>query len=230
MKAYVELIHDLDSSGARYSQDLSEVDLSDLDDVKVRVNDPAGDVLLHLGSSDYLERYKIYVSHAQEWRQQFRKLESVNLRYENQVIVNPDMQAAPMSAALTAAAANAAAAAGVKPAALVSRMGANERAIPKPVFELSPRKLDPKAAAASKPVAKPKTKKATARPGKMAAAKKVPKTAVAAPKAGSATTQTGAQPPETKKLAQSAAPATGNAASQKPSPVIVKPPADAGPN
>src|SRR5580693_4544357 len=92
MKIYAEMVRDLDSSGARYSQDLSEVDLTDLEDVKVRVNDPAGDVLVHLGSSDYLRRYKIYVTHAQGWRQQFQKLESVDLRYDNQIIVNPDMQ------------------------------------------------------------------------------------------------------------------------------------------
>ena len=58
MKAYNELVQELDSGGARYSQDLSEVDLSDLDNLKVRVNDPAGDVLVELGSSDYLKRYQ----------------------------------------------------------------------------------------------------------------------------------------------------------------------------
>src|SRR4029077_8118417 len=41
MKTYNVLIQDLDSTGAHYSQDLSEVDISDLEDVKVRVNDPA---------------------------------------------------------------------------------------------------------------------------------------------------------------------------------------------
>ncbi len=51
MKAYNELVQELDSGGAHYSQDLSEVDLSDLDNVKVRVNDPAGDVQVELGSS-----------------------------------------------------------------------------------------------------------------------------------------------------------------------------------
>src|ERR1700683_1161763 len=132
MKAYNELVQDLDSSGARYSQDLSEVDLSDLDNLKVRVNDPAGDVLVELGSSDYLKRYKTYVSHVQEWRQQFQKLESVNLRYDNQVIVNPDMEGRPKQPALAASAARAAAAAGVKQAALVTRVGPNERPLPKP--------------------------------------------------------------------------------------------------
>ena len=146
MKAYGEMVRELDSGGAHYSQDLSEVDISDLEDVKVRVNDAAGDVLVHLGSSDYLRRYKIYVTHAQGWRQQFQKLESVDLRYDNQIIVNPDMERTAKMAALTPAATKAAAAAGVKPAALLTRIGPHDRAVPKPAFELTEKKLDPKAA------------------------------------------------------------------------------------
>src|SRR5579864_2454863 len=167
MKAYAELIRELDSGGARYSQDLSEVDLSDLDNLKVRVNNPAGDVLVQLGSSDYLKRYKIYVTHAQEWRQQFQKLESVNLRYDNQVIVNPDLEGKPKPAALTVAAAKAAVAAGVKPAALITHLNPHDRSVPKPAFEMSPKKLDPKTAA-KKPPARPRTKKVVARAGKPA--------------------------------------------------------------
>jgi cell division protein FtsQ len=164
MKAYREMVSELDSGGARYSQDLSEVDLSDLEDVKVRVNDPAGDVLVHLGSSDYLRRYKIYVTHAQAWRQQFQNLESVDLRYDNQIIVNPDMERTAKTAALSPAVARAAAAAGVKPAALLTRVGAHDRAIPKPAFELTAKKLDPKAAGTRKPVVRTKAKKIS-RPG-----------------------------------------------------------------
>src|ERR1700676_1543211 len=133
MKTYSEMLAELDSGGARYSQDLSEVDLTDLEDVKGRVNDAAGDVLLHLGSSDYLRRYKIYVTHAQGWRQQFQKLESVDLRYDNQIIVNPDMErTAKPAPALSPAVAKAAVAAGVKPAALVTRLTPHDRAVPKP--------------------------------------------------------------------------------------------------
>ena len=90
MKIYSEVVRDLDSGGANYSRDLSEVDLSDPEDVKVTVENPNGEVLVHLGSSDYLERFKIYVAHVQEWRQQFQKVRSVDLRYDRQVIVNPD--------------------------------------------------------------------------------------------------------------------------------------------
>ncbi|MGZ4836086.1 MAG: cell division protein FtsQ/DivIB, partial [Terriglobales bacterium] len=157
MKAYNELVQELDSGGARYSQDLSEVDLSDLENLKVRVNDPAGDVLVELGSSDYLKRYKTYVSHVQEWRQQFQKLESVNLRYDNQVIVNPDMEGRPKQPALAASAAKAAAAAGVKQAALITHINPHDRTLPKPAFELTDKKLE--SASAKKPTPKAKVKK-----------------------------------------------------------------------
>jgi len=170
MKIYSEMVSELDSGGARYSQDLSEVDLSDLEDVKVRVNDPAGDVLVHLGSSDYLRRYKIYVTHARAWRQQFQKLESVDLRYDNQIIVNPDLERTAKTAALSPSVARAAAAAGVKPAALLTRIGRHDRAIPKPAFELTAKKLDPKAGTNGTKKAAVRTKaKKTAKPRKTTA-------------------------------------------------------------
>jgi cell division protein FtsQ len=172
MKAYEDLVEALDSGGARYSQDLSEVDLSDLDDLKVRVNDPAGDVLVELGSSDYLKRYKIYVGHVREWRQQFQKLESVNLRYDNQVIVNPDIERKPRQPSLSPRVARAAIAAGVKPVSLISKIGAHEKPLPKPVFEISDKKLEPNPGA-KKSAVRAKAKKAPAKPRK-AVAKKEP--------------------------------------------------------
>ena len=72
---------------------LSEVDLSDPEDIKVTANEGGGTLLIHLGGSNFLERYKLYVSHIGEWRQQFQNLQSVDLRYEGQIIVNPDKQA-----------------------------------------------------------------------------------------------------------------------------------------
>jgi len=94
MRIYSQLVKELDSSGAHYSADLSDLDLSDPDDVKATVTDPHGAVLVHLGSSNFLEHFKVYVAHVQEWRAQFHHLESVNLRYDHQVIVNPDSAAA----------------------------------------------------------------------------------------------------------------------------------------
>ncbi|MGC2323904.1 MAG: FtsQ-type POTRA domain-containing protein [Terriglobales bacterium] len=102
MLIYSGLMRELDSEGAHYSKDLSEVDLSDPEDVKVVVADPGGAVLVHLGGADFLRRYKIYLAHLQEWRQQFQKLDSVDLRYERQIIVNPDSGPHPIPPAVVA--------------------------------------------------------------------------------------------------------------------------------
>jgi cell division protein FtsQ len=246
MKAYADMVRDLDAGGAHYSQDLSEVDLSDLEDVKVRVNDPAGDVLVHLGSSDYLRRYKIYVSHAQGWRQQFQKLESVDLRYDNQIIVNPDMQRTAKEVALSPAVAKVAAAAGVKPAALVTRLGphdlsASKSDLPKPAFELTEKKLDPKAAAGGTKKAAAKTKpKKTATVGKRSASAKktsatgrpLPSTAVK--NTNRQASQDGATPrkPAEGKHSPSRSTTTpaAKSAGQKPSPGVAKSQTSPGPN
>src|SRR5216684_3309304 len=211
MKSYAGLVRELDSGGAHYSQDLSEVDLTDLEDLKVRVNDPAGDVLVHLGSSDYLHRFKIYVSHAQAWRQQFQKLESVNLRYDNQVIVNPDMEKMAKPVPLSATAARTAAAAGVKPAALISHIPAHDRAVPKPAFDLTEKKLDPKAAAAPKAARKTKFRKAAPKARATAAKKTVPR---------------GKQPPAPSSKPTAKLPGGGG---PKPSPAVAKSQTSQGP-
>lgn len=222
MRAYNELVQELDSSGAHYSQDLSEVDVSDLDNVKVRVNDPAGDVLVELGASDYLKRYRTYVSHVQEWRQQFQKLESVNLRYDNQVIVNPDLEGKPKQAALTLAAARAAAAAGVKPAALITKINPHDKTIPKPAFELTEKKLDPKSAVAKKAAVKPRAKRPLAKSAKSTPPKKeTAKHATTAPPAKSAAAHAAAKKATARKPAGSTSVAANT--SPKPSAAVAKP-------
>jgi cell division protein FtsQ len=164
MKNYNELVRELDSGGAHYSQELSEVDLSDPEDVKVLAADANGEVLVHLGSGNYLQRYKTYVTHMQQWRQQFEKLESVDLRYDGQIIVNPDLDGMARQPALTPAAAKVAMAAGVKTAAIVNY----EKYVTHPVAA-APAKKD------AKPKAKAGTKAAVHRASaKQAPAKQVP--------------------------------------------------------
>ena len=101
MKIYNRLVSELGategegaaSSSTNYVKQLSEVDLSDPENVKVTANDPGGTMVVHLGAQDFLPRYKLYVTHIAEWRQQFQNVQSVDLRYEGQVIVNPDKPA-----------------------------------------------------------------------------------------------------------------------------------------
>ena len=240
MKAYNELVQELDSGGARYSQELSEVDLSDLENLKVRVNDSAGDVLVELGASDYLKRYQTYVSHVQQWRQQFQKLESVSLRYENQVIVNPDLvkpsaekpnpvklstvktgivKSSIAQPSIVKAAAGQKAA-GVKPAALTTPMNPHDRTLPKPAFELTEKKLNPKSADAKKPA----TTKVSKKKGHAASPKKV--VAKAAPAPAQKSGETKHAP-----AAASAPPSkAAHTSTPKPSAAIAKPPANTSSN
>jgi cell division protein FtsQ len=190
MKIYNELLRQLDSDGGHYSQDLSEVDISDQEDVKVLANDPAGAVLVHLGASEFLSRYKIYVTHVQAWRQQFEKLESVDLRYDHQIIVNPDMQGAEKAPEVTPAVAKAAMAAGVKPAALIHVIPVKPAApkttalvTPVPATKTIGPVPDPGAKAAAKPAAKPAAKKAVHRARRKAWRKKSAAKTAAAGKA-----------------------------------------------
>ncbi len=79
----------------------------------------------------------------QQWRQQFDKLESVDLRYDGQIIVNPDLNGMARQPALTPAAAKTAMAAGVKTAAIVNY----EKYVTHPVAPPAEAKKDVKAKA-----------------------------------------------------------------------------------
>jgi len=104
MKIYMGFVKALDASGENISHRLSEVDLSDPEDVKAILPDAApgspdtasggadsasarADVLVHFGDGRFLERYREYEQHLTEWRAQYPKLAVVDLRYERQVVL-----------------------------------------------------------------------------------------------------------------------------------------------
>jgi cell division protein FtsQ len=87
MQLYQKFIHALDSSGEHLSANLSEVDLSDPEDVRATVPSNSSDLLLHFGDTNFLARYRIYQSHLSGWRQQYPNLAAVDLRYENEVVL-----------------------------------------------------------------------------------------------------------------------------------------------
>jgi cell division protein FtsQ len=101
MKTFMRLLRELDGGDgvsepkAQYSRNLDEADLSDPEDVKVTAKGGSGPIVLHLGNEDFLPRFMVFLSNVQKWEQERGKLESVDLRYGRQVILNPDMHAAP---------------------------------------------------------------------------------------------------------------------------------------
>jgi len=87
MRIYQKFIADLDSGGEKISSDLSEVDLSDPEDVRATLPAGATDMLLHFGDEKFLTRYRTYQVHLAEWQQQYPHLASVDLRYDTQVVL-----------------------------------------------------------------------------------------------------------------------------------------------
>jgi len=87
MRLYHRFIADLDSGGPKISSDLSEIDLSDPEDVRATLPAGAADMLLHFGDEKFLARYHTYQAHLAEWQQQYPHLASVDLRYDTQVVL-----------------------------------------------------------------------------------------------------------------------------------------------
>lgn len=87
MQLYRRFIAALDQAGDHVSQQISEVDLSDPEDVRATL--PAGghELLLHFGDDNFLSRYRSYVTHVREWQQQYPTLASIDLRYDDQVVL-----------------------------------------------------------------------------------------------------------------------------------------------
>ena len=83
---YRRLIRELDDNGAGLSHDLSEVHLQDAGSVSIVLNDDT--VLVHIGADHFQERFRRYLAMSREIKQKYRLLESVDLRFENQVVVN----------------------------------------------------------------------------------------------------------------------------------------------
>lgn len=110
MKLYRRFLTELDGSGEKLSEQLSEVDLANPEDVRVLLPSHGTEILTHFGSEQFLQRYRNYKAHIDEWMQQYPHLASVDLRYETQVVLEmtkgsetPVNQSAAAQATATAA-------------------------------------------------------------------------------------------------------------------------------
>ncbi len=154
MKLYAAFLKDLDSDGKGTSSQLSEVDLSDPEDVKALIPDHNAEVLVHFGQKDFLARYHRFEEHIAEWRSQYPHLSGVDMRYERQVV----LQMPPKDSTVTAQGGDAAAtSASVTPVAVAAKMAAASMSTPsakKPAVHAVVVSTAPKAApklAATKP-------------------------------------------------------------------------------
>jgi cell division protein FtsQ len=87
MDVYMRMMAELDAGGKHNSEQISEIDLTDPEDARVLMPEQGADILAHFGEDHFLERYERFRSHIAEWRQQYPHLAAVDLRYDNQVVL-----------------------------------------------------------------------------------------------------------------------------------------------
>jgi cell division protein FtsQ len=173
MKIYLGFVAALDAAGENISHRLSEVDVSNPEDVKAILPDPASgganaasgaDILVHFGEVKFLERYREYEQHLAEWRAQYPRLASVDLRYERQVVLEmqPGTAATAGNAVSATAASDAATAAGAAAPATASTessgaVNAKDKTKPQTQKAAAVAKSHAAAAKAKRPVATKRT-------------------------------------------------------------------------
>jgi cell division protein FtsQ len=119
MQIYQRFIGDLDSTGEHVSAHLSEIDLSDPEDVRATVPVNGSDLLLHFGDQNFLPRWRNYQTHIAQWEQQYPHLAAIDLRYDREVVLKMagDPGASSTTPPAPRAISNAAPKASAKPAA-----------------------------------------------------------------------------------------------------------------
>jgi cell division protein FtsQ len=87
MRLYADFMNALNSAGGAASSQLSEVDLSDPEDVRVLLPSAGSDLLVHFGSDDFAARWQRLEEKLPGWRQQYPRLAGVDLRYQRQTVL-----------------------------------------------------------------------------------------------------------------------------------------------
>ncbi len=87
MRLYAEFMSASSSAGNPAVSQLSEVDLSDPEDVRVLLPSAGSDLLVHFGSEDFAARWQRLEEKLPGWRQQYPRLAGVDLRYQRQTVL-----------------------------------------------------------------------------------------------------------------------------------------------
>jgi len=116
MNLYVQFMKEIEAVQPGAEDHVSEADLSDAADLRVTLtglgtaSGNARPILVHFGDSDFGNRYHLLAENIDQWRASAGSVDSVDLRFARQVVVNPESktiadnlkQSAPQSAPLHA--------------------------------------------------------------------------------------------------------------------------------
>jgi len=98
MQVYMDFTKGIDFVRARSSEGVSELDLSNPKDLRVVMTGLAGPtdsqaVTIHFGAGEFTGKYKMLVDNFSQWQANTGRVQSIDLQYMRQVVVNPDTSA-----------------------------------------------------------------------------------------------------------------------------------------
>ena len=98
MQLYQEFMKDIEMVRGGSSENVSEADLSNPKDLRVVMTGLASAmdsqaVTIHFGSSDFSGKYKMLVDNFSQWQANAGRIQSIDLQFSRQVVVNPDTSA-----------------------------------------------------------------------------------------------------------------------------------------
>ena len=89
LSLYLEFMRDLSGAPSRRGWLISEVDLTDPEDLKALLFIGQQTVQVDFGEKDFLHRFQNFLALLPEIQKSSGKLDSVDLRYRNQIVVAP---------------------------------------------------------------------------------------------------------------------------------------------
>jgi cell division protein FtsQ len=107
MQLYSGFMQQIESVSSNAASSISEVDLSDMEDLRATVTGLMGTVviandednaasqesapiLVHFGGGDFASKYQTLVQNISQWRDKAGSVQSVDLRFNGEAVVNPD--------------------------------------------------------------------------------------------------------------------------------------------
>jgi cell division protein FtsQ len=97
MRMFLDFLRDADLARPGASDGVSEVDLADAADLRATLTGLPGleseaPLVVRFGDQDFVNKYRLLVDNVDQWRERTGRIESVDLRFARQVVVNPERE------------------------------------------------------------------------------------------------------------------------------------------
>jgi cell division protein FtsQ len=112
MGLFTDLLRSMNQLKPGASDHVSEVDISDASDVRATLAglsqmgiaglEDQGPLLVHFGNKDFESKFRVLVDNIAQWRATAGRVDSVDLRFSKQVVVNPETRTTASSAGSSA--------------------------------------------------------------------------------------------------------------------------------